>query len=233
MSKDVCSRLPNIALMDSTTGIYTLVEDLKVTVVDYDSGNLRSVSNALKALGIKPNITNVPTDILSSDAVILPGVGSGATAMKALRRRQLVDTLREYAAMDRPFMGVCLGLQLLMDSTEEGNAQCLGIVPGTVKSLPPSLKVPHMGWNSITPITQHSILDGIPPGSYFYFVHSYYATPEDQGAVVSFTEHGINFCSILSSKKIIATQFHPEKSGPLGLMIYANFLKGVRQNGGS
>ena len=210
--------------MDSATRIPTLVQDLKVTVVDYDSGNLWSVSNALKALGIKPNISNVPTDILSSDAVILPGVGSGAAAMQALRRRKLVDTLREYAATDRPFMGVCLGLQLLMDSTEEGNAQCLGIVPGTVKNLPSSLKVPHMGWNTITPITQHSILDGIPTGSYFYFAHSYHAIPEDEETVVSFTEHGVNFCSILSSKRIVATQFHPEKSGPVGLRIYLNFV---------
>jgi glutamine amidotransferase len=145
--------------------------------------------------------------------------------MEALKERGLVEPLREYAAAGRPFLGVCLGLQLLLDRTEEGDAPCLGIVPGVVRRLPPAgLKVPHMGWNSVEIKKGHPALQDIPGGTHFYFVHSYYADPEDQSAVAGVTQYGLPFCSVYARGNLIATQFHPEKSGNIGLQIYRNFI---------
>ena len=122
---------------------------INLVVIDYDSGNLRSVAKALESVGVTPTVTGDPAQLAKADAVVLPGVGSGPAAMEALRQRGLVEPLREYVASGRPFLGVCLGLQLLLDRTQEGDASCLGIVPGVVKRLPQGLKVPHMGWNSV------------------------------------------------------------------------------------
>jgi glutamine amidotransferase len=144
--------------------------------------------------------------------------------MDALRERNLVEPLRRYVASGRPFLGVCLGLQLLLDRTEEGDAPCLGIVSGSVRRLPQGLKVPHMGWNSVRLQQRHPVLQGIPQDSYFYFVHSYYAAPEDDGGVAGVTEYGVPFCSVYARDNLVATQFHPEKSGSTGLRIYENFL---------
>jgi glutamine amidotransferase len=199
-------------------------DTLKIVVIDYESGNLRSVAKALESYGVSPLVTGDPAQLDDSDAVILPGVGSGPAAMEALNTRGLVGPLREYAASGRPFLGVCLGLQLLLDRTEEGDALCLGIVPGVVRRLPPGLKVPHMGWNSVEFQRQHPILSGIPQDSYFYFVHSYYADPQDKTRVAGITEYGTTFCSIYAWDNLVATQFHPEKSGRTGLQIYQNFI---------
>jgi glutamine amidotransferase len=199
-------------------------DTLKIVVIDYESGNLRSVAKALESYGVSPLVTGDPAQLDDSDAVILPGVGSGPAAMDALNTRGLVGPLREYAASGRPFLGVCLGLQLLLDRTEEGDALCLGIVPGVVRRLPPGLKVPHMGWNSVEFQRQHPILSGIPQDSYFYFVHSYYADPQDKTRVAGITEYGTTFCSIYAWDNLVATQFHPEKSGRTGLQIYQNFI---------
>jgi len=201
------------------------VADLKLVVVDYESGNLRSVAKALEQTGARPVISQDPGELLSADAAILPGVGAGDAAMKALRKRGLVDPLREFAASGRPFMGVCLGLQLLMDSTDEGNAECLGIVPGRVRLLPLGQKVPHMGWNSVELSTAHPVLKDVPSKSYFYFVHSYYVQPADNSVTIGSTDYGVGFCSLLARDNLIATQFHPEKSGPLGLKLYRNFVE--------
>ncbi len=197
---------------------------MKLVVIDYDSGNLRSVSRALESQGVTPVVSGEPEQLLDADAVVLPGVGSGPAAMDALNQRNLVGPIREYIASGRPFLGVCLGLQLLMDRTEEGNAPCLGVVPGNAKLLPPGLKVPHMGWNNVSFKNQHPVLDGIKRDSYFYFVHSYYAAPEDPDGVGGTTEYGIPFCSIYAKDNLVATQFHPEKSGPAGLRFYKNFI---------
>ena len=202
---------------------------IQIVVIDYQSGNLRSVAKALESHGVSPRITGDPSDLDNADAVILPGVGSGPAAMDALRERGLVDPLRNYIAGGRPFLGVCLGLQLLLDRTEEGDAPCLGIVSGLVRRLPSGLKVPHMGWNSVEFSQQHPILDGIPQGSHFYFVHSYYADPEDVDGVIGTTEYGLPFCSLYARGNLVATQFHPEKSGPVGLRIYHNFLALTRE----
>lgn len=195
-----------------------------VVVIDYGSGNLRSVSQALEKTGVHPEITDDPGSLLAAEAVILPGVGAGDAAMRALRERGLVEPLREYAASGRPFMGVCLGLQLLMDSTEEGEADCLGIVSGRTRKLPAGLKVPHMGWNIVELRGSHALFDGIPEDSHFYFVHSYYAEPADRNLAAGITEYGTSFCSVLIRDNLVATQFHPEKSGALGLKIYENFI---------
>jgi glutamine amidotransferase len=199
-------------------------DTLKIAVIDYESGNLRSVAKALESYGVSPLVTGDPAQLDDSDAVILPGVGSGPAAMEALNTRGLVGPLREYAASGRPFLGVCLGLQLLLDRTEEGDALCLGIVPGVVRRLPPGLKVPHMGWNSVEFQRQHPILSGISQDSHFYFVHSYYADPQDKTRVAGITEYGTTFCSIYAQENLVATQFHPEKSGRTGLQIYQNFI---------
>jgi len=201
---------------------------MKLVVIDYDSGNLRSVSRALESQGVTALVTGDPAEFDDADAVVLPGVGSGPAAMDALNKRDLVGPIRDYIASGRPFLGICLGLQLLMDRTEEGDKPCLGVVPGSAKLLPPGLKVPHMGWNSVRLgvdfIDQHPVTAGIPQDSYFYFVHSYYAAPEDPAGVGGTTEYGIPFCSVYAKDNLVATQFHPEKSGPAGLQIYKNFI---------
>lgn len=197
---------------------------MKLVLIDYDSGNLRSVSRALESQGVNPLITGEPADLDGADAVILPGVGSGPAAMDALNERGLVTPIREYIASGKPFLGICLGLQLLMDRTEEGDSSCLGVVSGHARLLPPGLKVPHMGWNNVNFKNSHPLVAGIPQDSYFYFVHSYYAAPQDLEGVGGTTEYGIPFCSIYASGNLVATQFHPEKSGPAGLRLYKNFI---------
>ena len=198
---------------------------LKVAVIDYDSGNLRSVGKALERSGVRPEVTGDPRTLLNADAAVLPGVGAGDAAMGALRQRGLIGPLREFVASERPFLGICLGLQLLMDSTEEGDTQCLGIIPGKTRRLPEGLKVPHMGWNEVDFRKDHPVLEGVPENAHFYFVHSYYADPEDHELVAGVTEYGIPFCSVVVRDNLIATQFHPEKSSTLGLKIYENFAK--------
>ena len=170
---------------------------MKLVVVDYESGNLRSVTRALETHGITPVITGQPDELRDADALVLPGVGSGPAAMAALSARGLVGPLREFAAAGRPFLGVCLGLQLLLGRTEEdGGAECLGLVPGRVVRLPETgRKIPHMGWNSVELSGRHPALDGIESGSYFYFVHSFYAAPESDVGVAGATEYGGGFAA--------------------------------------
>ena len=199
-------------------------DSIKLVVIDYQSGNLRSVAKALETVGVSPIVTGDAGEIASADAVVLPGVGSGPAAMDALRQRDLVEPIRECVSSGRPFLGVCLGLQLLLDRTEEGNADCLGSVSGRVKRLPDGLKVPHMGWNSVRFKQEHPVFEGIPQDSHFYFVHSYYAAPDDETWVAGTTDYGVSFCSIYAKDNVVATQFHPEKSGRMGLRVYQNFV---------
>ncbi len=197
---------------------------LKIVVIDYQSGNLRSVAKALEAVGANPLVTGNAAELASADAVILPGVGSGPAAMQALAERKLTQPLIDYLASGQPFLGVCLGLQLLLERTEEGDAPCLGVIPGRVRRLPAGLKVPHMGWNRVEFRSEHPVLAGISAGSHFYFVHSYYADPEDRSGVAGATTYGLPFCSVYAQGNLAATQFHPEKSGRVGLQVYRNFL---------
>ena len=208
-----------------------MASGFKLVVIDYQSGNVRSVTRALESAGVSPLVTGDPAELPGADAVIFPGVGSGPAAMSALEDRGLVAPLQDYVASGRPFMGICLGLQLLLDRTEEGDASCLGIIPGHVKRLPDGLKVPHMGWNSVEFEADHPALRDIPQGSHFYFVHSYYAAPSEQTWVAGTTEYGVPFCSVYAKDNLVATQFHPEKSGPVGLRVYRNFVELAKNSG--
>jgi len=197
-----------------------------VVIVDYGAGNLRSVVNAIAKLGYQSRITSDPGDIVNAQAVILPGVGAAADTMANLKRLGLARMIGQLIAEGRPFLGVCIGLQILFTATEEGGwHECLGIIPGQVRKLPSGLKVPHMGWNQVKQTISHPIFDGIPDEANFYFVHSYYVEPEDKSLVTGETEYGIRLCSVIARGNLVATQFHPEKSGDVGLRLYENFMK--------
>lgn len=198
-----------------------------VLVVDYDAGNLRSVARAVAAAGVEPVVSADPDEVLGARAIILPGVGAAADTMLKLRERHLVEPLREYIRSGRPFLGVCMGLQALLDWSEEGGGQeCLGILPGRVLRFPAGqgLKVPHMGWNTVTWLRSHPVTEGIPSESYFYFLHGFYPSIEDQALALGETEYGLTFPSVLARDNVVATQFHPEKSGEHGLALYRNFI---------
>ena len=196
-----------------------------IAVIDYGAGNLRSVTNALIKLGCHPKVTHEPEDVVKATAVIFPGVGAAADVMESLRESGMDEAIKEAISEGQPFFAICVGMQVLLSTTEEGGwNECLGIIPGTVRRLPAGLKVPHIGWNQVRQVSAHPIFKGIPEGSNFYFVHSYYAEPEDASVVAGTTEYGVNLCSVLIKDNLIATQFHPEKSGALGLRMYANFL---------
>lgn len=199
---------------------------MKVVVVDYGAGNLHSVSRAVVNAGTRPLVTSNPAYLEEADALIVPGVGAAADTMANLRRSGFVEPIREYIASGRPFLGVCMGQQALFDVSEEGGEhECLGILPGRVVRFSNGLKVPHMGWNQVRIAQPHPIFEGIEDGSYFYFVHSYYPKPENADVVVGETDYGVTFASVIARDNVVATQFHPEKSGEAGLRMYSNFLK--------
>ncbi len=203
-----------------------------IVIIDYGAGNLRSVVNAVIKLGYQPKVTNCSRDILNARAVILPGVGAAGETMKNLKELEMVTPIRQFIGEGRPFFGVCMGLQILFDSTEEGGYECLKAIPGRVKKLPAGLKIPHMGWNQVKQVGSHPIFDGISDGANFYFVHSYYAEPDDKSLVVGETEYSIPICSVIATGNLVATQFHPEKSGELGLRMYRNFIELAMAQGG-
>jgi len=197
-----------------------------ITIIDYGAGNLRSVVNAISRLGYRAKVTSNPKEVVDAGAVILPGVGAAADTMANLLRLGLANPLRRFIAEGRPFLGVCIGLQVLFSGTEEGGwHECLGIIPGVVRRLPPGLKIPHMGWNQVKQKVPHPIFDGVPDEANFYFVHGYYVKPDDGSLVAGETEYGIPICSVITRGNLVATQFHPEKSGEVGLKIYHNFIK--------
>jgi imidazole glycerol-phosphate synthase subunit HisH len=197
-----------------------------IAVIDYGAGNLRSVINAINRIGYKAEITNDPALILKAKAVFFPGVGAAGDTMTSLKQQGLVETIHKLVAEDRPLFGICIGLQVLFSGTEEGGwHECLNVLPGKVRRLPPGLKIPHMGWNQVNQKFPHPLFKGIPDGSNFYFVHSYYAEPQDKSIIAAETSYGISFCSAVAKGNLVATQFHPEKSGELGLIIYENFIK--------
>jgi glutamine amidotransferase len=200
----------------------------KIIIVDYGAGNLRSVARAVAHAGFEPDVTSDPRAVADADALIVPGVGAAADTMRNLRESGMVEPVREYIASGKPFFGVCMGQQALLSFSEEGGEhECLGIIPGRVKKLPGGQKVPHMGWNTVAQRIDHPIFEGIPDESYFYFVHSYAPHPDDDAVVIGETTYGDPFASVLARDNIVATQFHPEKSGEMGLKMYANFLKSV------
>ena len=197
-----------------------------IVIVDYGAGNLRSVVNALRHIGQDVRVTDDPALVAEAEVIILPGVGAAASAMEELKKRRLVEPLCHHISSGKPFLGVCLGLQLLFTVTEEGGVNhCLGVVPGRVKKFAAGLKIPHMGWNQVRQNIAHPIFEGIPDNTDFYFVHSYYGVPDIPAQVAGQTDYGVTFCSVVAQDNLVATQFHPEKSGEMGLMIYRNFIK--------
>lgn len=199
---------------------------MTVGVVDYEAGNLKSVETALLALGAQIVISAAPEELLKTDRLIFPGVGDAAAATAVLRARGLDDAIRSFLATGRPVLGICLGSQIVLDASEENQATCLGLIAGTARRFPADLgvKVPHMGWNQVTPTVHHPIFAGIPSGASFYFVHSYYPSPDDPATVLAGTDYGIRFASAIARDNLTAVQFHPEKSGPHGLRMLQNFL---------
>ena len=197
-----------------------------IAIIDFGAGNLRSVAKALAKIGYPTKVTSQPEEVLSAQVAILPGVGAAADAMQHLRATGMDEVVRRLIAEGRPLFGICLGLQVLFTGTEEGGShECLGILPGQVKRLPTGLKVPHMGWNQVRQRGFHPLLAGIPDGSNFYFVHSYYVEPEEESIVWGTTDYGLSFPSLIMRGNLVATQFHPEKSGEMGLRLYHNFLR--------
>jgi glutamine amidotransferase len=196
----------------------------RIAVVDYGAGNLQSVVNALERLAAPVTVTNDAATILAADGVIVPGVGAAADTMRNLIAHDLPDVIRTVIARGTPYLGICMGLQALVTLSEEGGEhQCLDIVPGRARRLPDGLKVPHMGWNQVWRRRPHPLLDGIPDGTEFYFVHSYYVEPLDDSVVLAETDYGVRVPAIVARDNVLATQFHPEKSGRWGLQMLANF----------
>jgi len=197
-----------------------------IAIVDYGAGNLRSVTNAIAKLGYQAKITSSPVEVLNARAVILPGVGAADDTLKSLKALGLASPICQFIAEGRPFFGVCVGLQVLFASTEEGGGhECLGVIAGRVRRLPSGLKIPHMGWNQVTQAVSHPVFDGIPDEANFYFAHSYYVEPDDKLLVAGETEYGIKLCSVIAQGNLVGTQFHPEKSGQVGLRFYDNFIR--------
>lgn len=203
-----------------------------VVIVDYGAGNLRSVARAVAHAGVEAVVSAEARVVERAKALIVPGVGAAANTMANLRESGLDGPIREYIAAGKPFLGVCMGFQALFDFSEEGGRhECLGVLPGKIVRFPQGLTVPHIGWNTVELIREHPVFEGIPSGSYFYFVHSYYPQPEDESTVIGETEYGVRFPAVMGEGNLIATQFHPEKSSEAGLRLYANFLRLARERG--
>lgn len=212
-----------------------------IAVIDYGMGNLRSVQKALELVGAKTRVTSSPRDIERAEKVVFPGVGAFGDSMRELKRRKLVMPIKESIASGRPFLGLCLGMQLLFESSEEApGVEGLGVMRGRVKRfrflkdegrrMKDALKIPHMGWNTISRPSSFvprpsSLLKGIDDGTYMYFVHSYYVIPKDPEVVLTVTDYGFDFASGVEKGNIFGLQFHPEKSQEVGIRMLRNFVK--------
>ena len=205
---------------------------VSIAVIDYGAGNLRSIRRALEAAGAHVTITSESGQVRQADAVVFPGVGAAGAAMDRLHQLGLVDVIGEVVTDGRPFLGICLGMQLLFEHQEEGNTRGLGLLKGRVHSLSPRVKVPQIGWNRVRWIQEAA---GYHPAEDddFYFVHSYVIEPDDPADVLAVTRYGEVFPSIVRHGQVWGTQFHPEKSGPAGLKLIAGWVDGVRSNGGA
>ena len=202
-----------------------------IAIVDYKAGNLTSVARALEHLGHACEITDRPETIRGADRVILPGVGAAGATMENLNRLGLAEVLRhDVARAGKPFLGICIGIQVLLDRSEEDHAECLGIVAGQVTRYPAAidgrpLKVPQIGWNRVIQTRSHAVFAGVPDGSHFYFVNSFYPVPADPAVTLATSDYGVNFTAAIARDNVIATQFHLEKSGPVGLKLLDNFCR--------
>jgi imidazole glycerol-phosphate synthase subunit HisH len=203
-----------------------LADNSETIIVDYGMGNLRSVEKAVAAVGGRPMITGDPEAVRKASRLILPGVGAFGDAMRNLRQKGMDSAIRDAVQAGKPLLGLCLGLQLLFTHSEEfGSHEGLDLIPGKVlRFQEPDLRVPHVGWNQIEGIRQNPLLQGIPDGSYFYFVHSYYVEPDRTEDILSWTHYGRRFCSIACRGHVWGAQFHPEKSQDIGKKLLRNFL---------
>ena len=202
-----------------------------IAIIDYKAGNLASVARAINHIGFECRITNNLKEIARAEKLIFPGVGSAGQAMKDLKKMDLDKAILDYYKSGRPFLGICLGTQVILDDSEENETACLGLMSGAVRRFSSPLrsnngnvlKVPHMGWNEVELKTSHPVFEGVARGSEFYFVHSYFPAPKNKDTIIGTTDYGINFASVLGYRNLIAVQFHPEKSGKPGLTILKNF----------
>ena len=202
-------------------------------MIDYGGSNLRSAQKAFEFVGADLETTADPDLIRRADKLVLPGVGAFGAGMEAIRALGLVEPIREAVQRGIPLLGICIGMQLLFDESEEmGRHQGLGLIPGcvihfntSIQSPVPSLKVPHMGWNQLEHDGSHFLLQGVEPGAYTYFVHSYHCVPDDPAWIVARTEYGRPFCAMVARENVYGIQFHPEKSHKIGLEIIQNFVE--------
>jgi len=198
-----------------------------IVIIDYGLGNLTSVKNALNKLGIPVAISDKPQDIKKARALILPGVGAAGEGMKNLKEKGLDKLIIEEVNAGKPILGICLGMQLLFSSSEEGDVKCLDLIRGRVKKFQTKLKIPEIGWNQVETNNNSELLGGIKDNNYFYFVNSYYCDSEDKEVIKGITEYDQKFCSVLEKNNIFGVQFHPERSGDNGLQLLKNFWEAV------
>lgn len=202
-----------------------------IAIVDYRAGNLTSVARALEHLGHRSEITDRADRIRAAERVILPGVGAAGATMENLRALGLDQVLREeVCAAGKPFLGICIGIQVLLERSEENGAECLGVIAGRVARFPGSidgrsLKVPQIGWNRVHQTRPHPLFAGVPDNTHFYFVNSYYPLPADPSVTIAVADYGVNFVAALARDNVVATQFHLEKSGEAGLKLLDNFCR--------
>jgi len=205
-----------------------------IAIIDYDAGNLTSVSRALSYIGAECIVTHSAKDIETAERLIFPGVGAAGSAMDSLKRLGMDKAIKDAFDSGKAILGICLGTQIIMEySQEDRGTSCLGIIPGTVMEFPrkmkaddgSALKIPHIGWNRISVKQKHPLLSGVGENEEFYFVHSYYPSPTVLSHVIAETDYGISFASVIGFRNIIATQFHPEKSGKPGLSLLKNFCE--------
>lgn len=199
-----------------------------ITILDYGAGNLRSVVRACRALDMESVVVQNPDGLRDAERIIFPGVGAAPTAMENLERLGVVEALTEAVGRGVPTLGICVGAQVALERSEEGDTPCIGIIKGNTrlfKLADPSLKVPHIGWNEVRVKRPHSLLEGLNPGDEFYFVHSYYLDPVEPERVYATTDYGGEFASAIGQDNFFATQFHPEKSGRFGLELLARFAR--------
>ncbi len=197
----------------------------RLVVIDYEAGNLTSVVRSLKALGVAGEVTQDPRVVKHATRLVFPGVGAAGKAMATLQRLGLDQALEDCFQAGIPILGICLGAQIILEHSEENDTPCLGLLPGRTRMLPlkPGIKIPHMGWNKVRFLRSHPVFQGLPETAEYYFVHSYYPDPQET-MVLGLTDHGMEFPSALGRRNLVATQFHPEKSGRYGLQLLKNFL---------
>ncbi len=204
-----------------------------IDIVDYEAGNLTSVARALAKIGHECRITGSPEEIAGADRVIFPGVGAARAAMESLKRSGLDEAVGDVLKQGKPLLGICLGTQVILEKSHENDVACLGLIKGEVRHFPADmtdndgnrLKIPHMGWNTISVQTDHPVFANCPADAEFYFVHSYFPAPADRKSVIATTDYGVFFASVIGHDNLVACQFHPEKSGRPGLQILENFCR--------